>query len=181
MTQKVKILSKYSIDAIDYEAEKKRVDSILKDRIENLGTNLDDIKIINDKDNKTKDDIILLNKVVSIERDYSDAISKIDEYKELVVTSAPAYTEIDQAIPYYEEEKGKVNMFWEIIKNDPVKISKRIISLTKDLSDSDYKIIKCYEASLLKQEVPYDIESITTDRSLKRNEINRLKSILNNK
>lgn len=38
MEQKVRILNKYSIDAIDYEVEKKRAESKLRDRIESLGT-----------------------------------------------------------------------------------------------------------------------------------------------
>lgn len=49
MGQKVKILGKYSIDAIDYEVEKKRAESTMKDRIESLGTTLEELKRINSK------------------------------------------------------------------------------------------------------------------------------------
>lgn len=178
MIQKVKILSKYSIDAIDYEVEKKRAESILKDRIESLGTDLEEVKRINSKKKKTEEDVKLLNAVVAIEKEYSDTISQIEEYKELVTSSVPEYTELDQAVPYYEENNGKVNMLWEIRKNDQTRVLQKINSLKKDLSDSDYKITKCYEASLLKQEMPYDIEALTTERNSKREEINRLESLL---
>lgn len=179
MIQKVKILSKYSIDAIDYEVEKKRAESILKDRIESLGTDLEEVKRINSKKKKTEEDVKLLNAVVAIEKEYSDTISQIEEYKELVTSSVPEYTELDQAVPYYEEDsEGKIKMLWEIRKNDPTRVLQKINSLKKDLSDSDYKITKCYEASLLKQEMPYDIEALTTERNSKREEINRLESLL---
>lgn len=178
MIQKVKILSKYSIDAIDCGFEKKRAESILKDRIESLGTDLEEVKRINSKKKKTEEDVKLLNAVVAIEKEYSDTISKIEEYKELVTSSVPEHTELDQAVPYYEENNGKVNMLWEIIKNDPTRVLQKINSLKKDLSDSDYKITKCYEASLLNQEMPYDVEALTTERNSKRDEINRLESLL---
>lgn len=54
MGQKVKILGKYSIDAIDYEVEKKRAESTMKDRIESLGTTLEELKRINAKKRKRK-------------------------------------------------------------------------------------------------------------------------------
>lgn len=54
MGQKVKILGKYSIDAIDYEVEKKRAESTMKDRIESLGTTLEELKRINSKKRKRK-------------------------------------------------------------------------------------------------------------------------------
>ena len=97
----------------------------------------------------------------------------------MVTSSVPEYTELDQAVPYYEEDsEGKIKMLWEIRKNDPTRVLQKINSLKKDLSDSDYKITKCYEASLLKQEMPYDIEALTTERNSKREEINRLESLL---
>ena len=178
MGQRVKILSKYSIDAIDYEVEKKRAESTLKDRVESLGTTLDDLKRINSKIKKTEDDIKLLNAVVGIEKDYSDTITQIDEYKELVTSSVPDFNELDQAVPYYEEKDGRVNMLWEIRKNEPTRVYHKIDDLKKELSDSDYKIAKCYEASLLNQEMPYDIETLYNERQAKRDEINRLESLL---
>ena len=178
MIQKVKILSKYSIDAIDYDVEKKKAESTMKDRVESLGTTLEEVKRINSKKKKTEEDVKLLNAVVAIEKEYSDTISQIEEYKELVTSSVPEYTELDQAVPYYEEDNGKVNMLWEIRKNEPTRVSQKINSLKKDLSDGDYKIAKCYEASLLNQEMPYDIQTLYNERQAKRDEINRLESLL---
>ncbi len=46
--------------------------------------------------------------------------------------------------------------------------------LRVELSESDYKIIKCYEYSLVGKELPYDIEALHTERQNVRNEINQL-------
>lgn len=179
MIQKVKILSKYSIDAIDYEVEKKRAESTMKDRIESLGTTLEELKRINSKKKKTEDDLKLLDAVIAIEKEYSETISQIEEYKELITSAVPEYTELDQAVPYYEEDsEGKIKMLWEIRKNDPTRVIQKIKSLKKELSDSDYKITKCYEASLLNQTIPYDIETLYSERQAKRDAINRLETIL---
>ena len=178
MGQKVKILGKYSIDAIDYEVEKKRAESTMKDRIESLGTTLEELKRINSKKKKTEDDLKLLDAVIAIEKEYSDTINQINEYKELITSAVPDFTELDQAVPYYEEKEGKIYMSWEIRKNEPTRVIQKINDLKKELSDSDYKIAKCYEASLLNQTIPYDIETLYSERQAKRDEINRLESLL---
>jgi hypothetical protein len=41
----------------------------------------------------------------------------------------------------------------------------------KDLTDSDYKIIKCYEYSLAGLEMPYDIEKLHMEREKLREKI----------
>lgn len=61
-------------------------------------------------------------------------------------------------------------------------IRKKIDSLTEKLSSTnspagDYKIIKCYEASLLGKELPYDMEALHLERQNIRNEINRIKEL----
>jgi hypothetical protein len=40
----------------------------------------------------------------------------------------------------------------------------KIHELKKLLSDSDYKITKCYEASLMKEEMPYDYVALINER-----------------
>lgn len=180
MEQKVRILSKYSIDAIDYEVEKKRAESKLRDRIESLGTSWEELRRINSKKKKTDDELKLLNTIMAVEKEYADTIAQLDNYKDLITSDIPDFTDLDQAVPYYEEKDGKVCMLWEIRENDPMRISEKINSLKNELSNSDYKIAKCYEASLLKRELPYDVETLYTERQAKRDEINRLTALLPN-
>lgn len=57
-----------------------------------------------------------------------------------------------------------------------------IKSMIRDLKDKldsgDYKVIKCYEASLVGEKAPYNIKSIHRDREILRDKINDLENIL---
>ena len=53
----------------------------------------------------------------------------------------------------------------------------RISELKAKLSATDYKIIKCYEASMLGQELPYNLEELVAERDEWRSEINTLQNI----
>lgn len=57
---------------------------------------------------------------------------------------------------------------------DRKKVRKEIETLKAELSDGDYRIIKCYEASLAKANLPYDIETIHQEREAIRDKINEL-------
>lgn len=59
-------------------------------------------------------------------------------------------------------------------------LKKRLSSSDSDIGD--YKITKCYEASLAGEPLPYDIKSLREERQKIRDEINRLEDLLiNNK
>lgn len=47
---------------------------------------------------------------------------------------------------------------------------------TSDIGD--WKVIKCYEASLLNKEMPYDLQDLLTKRQQARDRINEIESIL---
>lgn len=61
---------------------------------------------------------------------------------------------------------------------DRQKIRVEISDLKAALADSDYKITKCYEASLLGQELPYDVATLHTERQEQRDKINELELLL---
>lgn len=42
----------------------------------------------------------------------------------------------------------------------------------------DWKIIKCYEAKLKEEELPYDLETLTAERQTARDRINELQTQL---
>lgn len=46
--------------------------------------------------------------------------------------------------------------------------------LIAELAESDYKVIKCYECSLIGIELPYNIEDLHKERQLLRDKINLL-------
>lgn len=51
-----------------------------------------------------------------------------------------------------------------------------IDKLKKQLSDTDYKIVKCSEYQLAGKEIPYDIIDLHNERQVLRDQINILES-----
>jgi hypothetical protein len=50
----------------------------------------------------------------------------------------------------------------------------RVNKLKKLLQKDDYKVIKCYEAQLANEEMPYDLQQLLAQRKAWREEINQL-------
>ena len=50
----------------------------------------------------------------------------------------------------------------------------KIQKLKKELSNTDYKIIKCIESYLIGEVLPYDINQLHTERQAIRDQINKL-------
>lgn len=78
-------------------------------------------------------------------------------------------------VPY---DAGEYIDYHYVKTADTQKIRKRIVQLKEDLNSSDYKVIKCYEASLRGLALPYDIEEIGSSRQAIRNEINECETLL---
>lgn len=106
-----------------------------------------------------KDGIILpLNKIVIIK----DGFQIFNPSEELLME--------DGWLEYVQEtqEVLKEGSFYEIFKE--------INRIKNQLSSSDYKVIKCMEASLCGVELPYDIQALYADRNALRNRINELEN-----
>lgn len=82
---------------------------------------------------------------------------------------------IIRIIPY---DAGERISFRYEQERDLTKIRMEIKALKESLSASDYKIIKCYEASLIGDTLPYDIEELHSERQTLRDRINELESSL---
>ena len=54
----------------------------------------------------------------------------------------------------------------------------RLRDLKQNLIETDYKIIKCYEASLVGEPLPYDVNALVQERNAWREEINQLEAML---
>lgn len=57
---------------------------------------------------------------------------------------------------------------------DLQKLRKQIRNLQDEIASTDYRVIKCYEASLVGDPVPYDIQELRTSRQAIRDRINAL-------
>lgn len=53
-------------------------------------------------------------------------------------------------------------------------IRNKINDFKADLESSDYKIIKCFEYSLMNRELPYDLDALHAERQAMRDKINEL-------
>lgn len=68
---------------------------------------------------------------------------------------------------------------WEVYRTDEQEeYEKEIGQLKAELSATDYKIIKCSEASLLGEELPYSASELHATRQALRDRINQLESKL---
>ena len=93
-------------------------------------------------------------------------VDKIDEQK---LQCEEGY--IVKIVPY---DAGDHISFRYEKKQDLQQIRQNIENLKNELKDGDYKVIKCYEASLTKQEMPYKIQELHSQRQLLRQKINEL-------
>ena len=67
--------------------------------------------------------------------------------------------------------------------DEKARIQQEILNLEADLASNasdvgDWKIIKCYEASLQSKELPYDVNELMTARQKIRDRINELQKQL---
>lgn len=77
--------------------------------------------------------------------------------------------------PYVNDGRISYNY---IRKFDRRAVSAEIQALKDSLVESDYQITKCYEASLIGEELPYDIAALHTKRQSERDKINELEALL---
>ena len=78
-------------------------------------------------------------------------------------------------IPY---DAGDRISFRYVTERDLTKIRKEISELKESLANSDYKVLKCYEASLIGGTMPYDIANLHAERQAIRDKINELEASL---
>lgn len=103
------------------------------------------------------------------------------DYLEVIETQKPKCDEYESVKAIYTEKEGKYLQTWEIFR-DESKISFAIKALEKELSDTDYIIIKQQESSIIGDELPYTLEQmieIANLRAAKRKRINELEKKIN--
>lgn len=80
-------------------------------------------------------------------------------------------------VPY--DNGNRISFKYEKVVNT-TKIQGEIDAIKAELSETDYQVIKCYEASLVGEELPYDIKALHEYRNEKRAQINALETNLTN-
>lgn len=73
-------------------------------------------------------------------------------------------------------DEQKYNKFRQIEQQG--RINLEIQQLQKQLDESDYKIIKCMECSLIQKELPYNITQLHKQRQQIRDSINELQTYI---
>ena len=120
-----------------------------------------------------------LKKLSISEEEYEKRIQELDSLLPLIESMAPSIGENDSLLPYYEVENNAIVQKWEIVNNDINIINQKIKELKAKLSDTDYKVMKCYEASLLNFPLPYNMDDVHQTRQDYRDKINALEVLLN--
>ena len=100
-------------------------------------------------------------------------VDEIDESK--TISDDEDYT--IRLVPY--DNGNRISFKYETAVNT-TKIQGEIDAIKAELSETDYQVIKCYEASLVGEELPYDINALHEDRNEKRAQINALETNLTN-
>ncbi len=74
------------------------------------------------------------------------------------------------------EEELKMIEEHENVEKELMQKNEELADLERILSESDYKIIKSYESSLIGKELEYDIEQLHIERQNMRDKINEVKN-----
>ena len=81
----------------------------------------------------------------------------------------------------YRDEGYQIVGYYELIDNSSEKVAAEIERLKSDLTATDYQVIKSYEYVLTGQPLPYDLNSIHSERQQLRNRIGELEQIILNR
>lgn len=117
-----------------------------------------------------------------IEKERESEIKRISEtYINFIPCEKRELKEFSTRKIYYTKDANNVYEHEIIIHNDSNEINKVIQILNKYLSDTDYIIIKSYEAKLSMSDAPYTqeyLDGVLEKRQAARDKINELESLL---
>ncbi|MCC8034898.1 MAG: hypothetical protein LIO77_03055 [Rikenellaceae bacterium] len=124
-----------------------------------------------DTDGKIKMRVISIE--MQIEKLAQHGWKPVDPIDESAMQCADGYTV--RITPY--DAGNRISYKYETVF-DTQKVFREIQSLKDQLTSSDYKVIKCYEASLTRAALPYDIDELHSQRQAIRNRINELEATI---
>jgi hypothetical protein len=122
-------------------------------------------KIINGKQvRKTRNQIVIKGQRTIKDKDGNDKVVGTNTYnptEEMILADGW----IEYVTPVYEPTEEEIANREKAFE---------IRNAKEELANSDYKIIKCMEAYLCGEELPYNITELHAERNTKRNKINEL-------
>jgi hypothetical protein len=116
--------------------------------------------------------------IVEYPQDYDYLKRLVDDgFMEFVCSDIPNVNEYEKTVVSYMCDGEKVYQIWNVVVDSFYYVS-QINKLKQQLESSDYKIMKCYELSMIGEPMPYDVFQMHTERQDLRDEINRISDLL---
>lgn len=114
-----------------------------------------------------------LNRFSALEKEREDFINDILDWPYLELENIDniildEHGLVNGEIVYIGRSQEEIKMFDREDKKSAIRI------LKKQLDSTDYKVIKCYEAQLGNEEMPYNLQELLAQRKAWRDEINQL-------
>ena len=111
----------------------------------------------------------IVTKVIGVDEELEPQTTTVTE--EILMPVSLNWSEAHEQIAKKEALNGEYT-----IEDDGVEktTAEQIAELKKQLSATDYKVIKCAECQLLGEEMPYDVAELHAERQAIRDEINKL-------
>lgn len=88
------------------------------------------------------------------------------------------YGSLSEAVPTYRDDGERIVLEWRVVQNSPSRVAAEIARLRSKLADTDYRIIKSYECSMVGETSPYDLAALHADRQALRDRIGELDGLL---
>lgn len=98
-------------------------------------------------------------------------------YKPLIRAIIPDIDDTDE-LEYVYNDNGDCIIEEVIIHQGRAAVHQEIEELKQQLAADDYKVVKCYEASLTGEPLPYDMNTLHSTRQELRERINELENQL---
>lgn len=137
------------------------------------------IKELTEKTEQYREGKVIKKRIVSIEEQANKLLTQgwkpVDKVDESKLQAEDGY--FVRIIPF--DAGDRISYRYEKVIDEQKK-RREIEKLKNSLKDTDYKVIKCYEASLLGEQMPYDVKNLHNERQNIRNRINELQSGDNN-
>jgi hypothetical protein len=176
--ESTKAIEVVDLDRIDEQLDKKYNELKRANGVDDL--TIKDI-LSKPEDERTSDDLMKLFIRDKLNKELKELRNKYDDYKEFVEVPYDGEVPVGYSERFvYSNENDKVYRRVELFV-DFYYVRDEIKRIKKELADTDYIIIKSYEAELLGEEQPYDkeyIKEVATNRAEMRNQINQLEAIL---
>lgn len=118
-----------------------------------------------------------LSSLIACREDDTKRIAELqqDGYRRAVMAALPPAKEGYKLKARFRLDGDCMYQEWEYVA-DRATTEQQISKLKKQLSDSDYRVIKCFEAQMTGGEMPYDITALHGERQALRDEINELEN-----